>query len=77
MFADVKEGGLKVKSLLVLLFLALLLSACTAEQAYLSVQGWQRNQCNRLPDKAESDRCMSRTSTDYDSDKRQTERERR
>jgi hypothetical protein len=49
---------------------ALPLSACTAEQAYLSAQGWQRNQCSRLPDKAEFDRCMSKANTSYESYKR-------
>jgi hypothetical protein len=52
---------------------ASLLSACTAEQVYLAGQGYQRNQCNGLPDKADYDRCMSRTNTPYDSYKRQTE----
>ena len=53
------------------------LSACTAEQAYSSGQGWQRSQCNRLPDKAEADRCMSNADTPYDSYKRQTQPERK
>ncbi len=49
------------------------LSACTAEQAYVSAQGWQRNQCGKLPDKAEFDRCMAKADTTYDSYKRETE----
>jgi len=55
------------------LLAALSLSACTTEQAYYTAQGWKRNQCNKLPDKAESDRCMSDTNAAYDSYKRQTE----
>lgn len=43
------------------------LSACTAEQGYTTAQAWQRNQCNRIPDKAEADRCMSKSDMTYDS----------
>jgi hypothetical protein len=58
-------------------FSALSLPGCTTEQAYLSAQGWQRNQCNKLPDKAEVDRCVGQASTTYESYKRQTEPEQR
>ena len=54
-----------------------LLPACTAEQAYGTGQAWQQNQCSRIPDKAEADRCMSRANTSYDSYKRQTESEKK
>ena len=53
--------------------LAFGLSACSAEQGYNAAQGWQQNQCNKIPDKAEFDRCMSRAGTSYESYKRQTE----
>ena len=49
------------------------LSACTHEQLYGAGQAWQRNQCSRIPDKAEFDRCMAAASTSYDSYKKQTE----
>jgi hypothetical protein len=49
------------------LLLALSSSGCTSEQAYGTVQAWQRNQCNQLPDKAEFDRCVSKADTSYDS----------
>jgi len=58
---------------LMALLVALSMSACTAEQAYGTSQAWQRNQCNKLPDKAEFDRCISKTNTPYESYKRQTE----
>jgi hypothetical protein len=57
------------------ILVALSLSACTAEQAYGTAQAWQRNQCNNLPDKAEFDRCMSKTNTTYDSYERERARE--
>lgn len=56
-----------------ILLLSLFLAACTAQQAYNSAQGWQRNQCNGIPDKAEYDRCMADARTSYDVYKRQTE----
>jgi hypothetical protein len=59
--------------ILIALVAASLLPACTAEQAYGTAQAWQRNQCSKLPDKAEFDRCMSSTNTSYESYKRQTE----
>jgi hypothetical protein len=46
-----------------LLLAVLCLPACTAEQAYGTGQLWQQNQCSRIPDKAEFDRCMSKTNT--------------
>ena len=49
------------------------LQGCSTEQAYNSAQGWQQNQCSKIPDKAEFDRCMSRAGPSYDSYKRQTE----
>jgi hypothetical protein len=56
---------------------ALLLPGCPAEQAYSTGQAWQRNQCSKIPDKAEFDRCMSNTQTTYDSYKQQREPERK
>lgn len=61
--------------MLAVALVALCLSACTTEQAYNAAQGWQQNQCNKIPDKTEFDRCMNRASTSYESYKRQTEPE--
>ena len=61
--------------ILTALLVALSLFACTAEQAYYTAQGWKRNQCNKLPDKAEFDRCMSDTDAAYESYKRQAKPE--
>ena len=49
------------------------LSACTAEQAYHAGQTWQQNECNKLADKQERDRCVDRAGGSYESYKRQTE----
>jgi hypothetical protein len=55
------------------LLAAWLISGCTTQQAYSTAQAWQRNQCGKLPDKADFDRCMSQTQTTYESYKQQTE----
>ncbi len=67
------KAGLTLLPLLAVLFLP----ACSAERAYGTGQAWQQNQCARIPDKAEYDRCMSNANTSYDSYKRQTESERK
>ena len=41
------------------------------------LQGWQRNQCNKIPDKTDYDRCMAQTNNPYDAYKRQTEPEKK
>lgn len=43
----------------------LMLTACSPERMYAAGQGWQRNQCEHLPDKAERDRCMEKGSVSY------------
>jgi len=50
-----------------------ILSGCSWQQAYLTAQGWQRNQCYRLPDETERTRCLAGTSMSYDDYRSQTE----
>ena len=52
---------------------ALAASGCTSQQAYYSGQAWQRNECNKIAEDGERERCMSRTNTPYEDYKRQTE----
>jgi hypothetical protein len=66
-------AALKTVTALMVLLIALSLPACSAQQAYGSAQAWQHGQCNKIPDKAEADRCMSKANTTYESYKRQTE----
>ena len=53
--------------------LALLMSACSAEQAYYAGQTWQQNECNKIVDREQRDRCLSRAGGSYESYMRQTE----
>jgi len=62
-----------MKAALMIVLAATQLAACSARQAYGSAQAWQRNQCMKLPDKVEFDRCMSNANTSYDSYRQQTE----
>lgn len=48
-----------------------LATGCSSQQAYNMGQEYQRNQCLHIPDKAESDRCLSKIHTSYDDYKRE------
>ena len=59
-------------SILAASLVAIWLSACTPERAYYSAQAWRQNQCQRIADKAEFDRCMNDASMSYETYKRET-----
>jgi len=46
---------------------------CTWQQAYFVAQQWQRNECNRLVEQAERDRCVRNATMSYEDYRRQTE----
>jgi hypothetical protein len=46
--------------------LGALAAACTTQSAYQTGQEWQRQQCLKLPDLAERQRCEKSTSMGYD-----------
>jgi hypothetical protein len=62
-----------MKTALMILLTVTQLAACSARQAYGSAQAWQRNECKKLIDKTDYDRCMSSAATDYETYRRQTE----
>lgn len=41
-------------------------AGCTTQQLYDSGQGWQREQCARLQDAAERERCRASTARSFD-----------
>lgn len=51
----------------------LALAGCTAERAYSSGQAWQRNECDKLPDFQERQRCLASANTPYSADQKQVE----
>jgi hypothetical protein len=42
------------------------LAGCTAQTAYLSGQGWQRQQCFKIEDIQQRQRCLKSASTSYE-----------
>ena len=54
-----------IRTTSILLTLACL-SACTTEQGYNSVKGWQRNECNKRIDNREREQCLKDANQSYD-----------
>lgn len=49
------------------------LAACTAQQLYGAGQSWQRQECHRLPDADQRQRCLASSALSYDEYRRQAE----
>ncbi|WP_292923456.1 hypothetical protein [Nitrosomonas sp.] len=47
-------------------------SGCTAQQLNSTGQSWQRNECARMLDQWERERCLSNASTPYEAYKKQS-----
>lgn len=64
--------GKKIMKKAVIFVSAVILSACTAQDAYVSMQDYNRDSCNKLIDASERSACLKRSSaTSYDSYKKQ------
>lgn len=48
------------------LLLAGALAGCSTQQLYSSAQQWQRQECHKLPDAAERERCLKSQATSYE-----------
>jgi hypothetical protein len=53
--------------------LLLTLAGCSWQQAFQSAQGWQRNQCYRLPEQTDRERCLASNSMSYDEYRRNSD----
>lgn len=49
------------------------LGGCCARAAYQAVQGWQRQECRKIADAAERQRCLASTAGGYDDYRRARE----
>ncbi len=49
------------------------LQACSWQQVYSTGQAWQKQECNKLLDAQERNRCMASTSTSYEEYQRQSD----
>lgn len=63
----------KYKGLVFISIICGILSGCTSQKIYGIGQSYERNQCLQIPDKFESDRCLSKINTSYDKYKRETD----
>ena len=50
-----------------------LLAACSSQQLYNAGQGWQMQECQKLADPAERQRCEKSTAMSYDKYRAETE----
>jgi hypothetical protein len=55
---------------LTIVFLA---AACSNEQTYNSLKGWQKNECNKRVDNRDREQCLRDADTSYDEYRKQTE----
>jgi hypothetical protein len=65
--ADVESraGVLRGPCVVAAVLVSLAAPACSWEQAYYATQTWQRNECSKLPDAGERERCANRNSASY------------
>ena len=71
--AHLKEFNLRPSLFLIALGITPYLSGCSSQQIYNTGQAWQRNECSKIADAQERNRCMASTNTSYEDYKRQTE----
>lgn len=50
-------------------------AGCSSQQMYASGQGYQRNQCERLPDMGERQRCLEKADMSHEEYQRETKRD--
>lgn len=53
--------------------IGLAISGCTAQQLYSTGQSWQRNECYRMLDQLERERCLSSVNMPYETYKKQSD----
>jgi membrane protein DedA with SNARE-associated domain len=51
----------------------LLGAACSSQQTYATGQTWQRNECNKIIDMQERQRCVAKANDSYDSYQKQVD----
>jgi hypothetical protein len=52
---------------------ALLLFGCSTQQLYNTTQAWQRQECMKMPDVQERQRCLDSNARSYEDYRRQAE----
>ena len=59
--------------LLPLLWACALVTACSSQQTYATGQTWQRNECNKIIDTQERQRCLARANDSYETYQKQVD----
>ncbi len=67
------EGSTVGCAMIICSLATVVMTGCTTQQAYITGQEWQRNQCNRIIDDLEQRRCIENLNMPYEGYKRQTE----
>jgi hypothetical protein len=62
-----------IRTLALVALAALALSGCSNRMLYQTVQGWQQQECRKIADAAERQRCMASTAGSYDDYRRARE----
>jgi outer membrane protein assembly factor BamD (BamD/ComL family) len=57
---------MRTLSLGVLVFAASLAAGCSAEQVYNAAAGWRRNECYKIGDLEQRERCLKEADRPYD-----------
>ena len=60
-------------AIVALVLLSASLAACSSRAVYQTVQGWQQQECRKLPDAAERQRCLASTAGSYEDYRRARE----
>jgi hypothetical protein len=55
---------------------ATLLGACSAQQLYATGREWQKNECRKIPDAAERQRCLESNARSYEDYKAEADKAR-
>jgi hypothetical protein len=56
----------RLPALLPMLMLAMLASGCSSEQVYNAAAGWRRNECYKIGDLEQRERCLKEAERPYD-----------
>jgi len=48
-------------------------AACSSQQGYATGQAWQQNECNKIIDTPDRERCLARARQSYDTYQRQVD----
>ena len=52
---------------------AMLLAGCSTQMAYNTTQAWQRQECQKMPEQQQRQRCLDSNATSYEDYRRQAE----